>query len=391
MRAVASRCPAMTLHHYRLPLLLLALTGALPADAQQPGARHVVLVTLDGLRWQELFRGLDPQLAADEQFNPAGSSLVDEFSPQDGRSSAQRLFPFFHDVVFHEGSVLGNRDAGSCAQLTNPWYFSYPGYNEILSGVADPAIDSNAATPNPNVTVLEWLNHQPGYAGKVAAFASWDVFPAIINSERSGVPVNVGPLAAPLTAFEQALTQLHHDIPQHWPTVRHDAFTHHYALAHLAQARPRVLYVAYGETDDFAHDGRYDQVLHAAQRTDRFLRELWDAVQADPVYRDNTALLITTDHGRGEAPLETWQHHASKLSLDSYMQSLAQYEDGIVGSDAVWIAALGPGIAAGGLKPTTNCVGSNQIAATLLQVLGEDWQAFNPAAGAPITEILVQP
>jgi hypothetical protein len=378
------------------PLILLSLLAAVlpaanPVSAQSSTARHVVLVTLDGLRWQELFRGIDAQLAADERFNPAGSSLVDAFSAQDGRSSAERLFPFLHEVVFRQGSVLGNRDAGSCAQVTNSWYFSYPGYSEILSGVADPAIDSNTAIPNPNVTVLEWLNSQPGYAGKVAAFASWDVFPAIINTARSGVPVNVGPLASPQTVFEQALTQLHHDIPQVWSTVRHDAFTHHYALSHLAQAKPRVLYVAYGETDDFAHDGRYDQVLNAAQRTDRFLSELWNAVQADPDYHDNTVLLITTDHGRGEAPLETWQHHASKQSLDGYMQALAQYEDGIVDSDAVWIAALGPGVAAGGHKTTASCVGANQIAATLLQLLGEDWQAFNPAAGTPITELLAQP
>ncbi len=301
------------------------------------------------------------------------------------------LMPFFWGTVAKRGQVWGNRDKGSLVRVSNGHNFSYPGYSEILSGVADPAIDSNAAIPNPNVTVLEWLNSQPGYAGKVAAFASWDVFPDIINTARSGVPVNVGPLTSPQTAFEQTLSQLHHDIPQVWPTVRHDAFTHHYALSHLAQAKPRVLYVAYGETDDFAHDGRYDQVLNAAQRTDRFLSELWNAVQADPDYHDNTVLLITTDHGRGEAPLETWQHHASKQSLDGYMQALAQYEDGIVGSDAVWIAALGPGIAAGGHKTTASCVGANQIAATLLQLLGEDWQAFNPAAGTPITELLAQP
>lgn len=371
--------------------LLVGLLALLPATALPAAADNVLLVTLDGLRWQELFRGIDAALAAHEDFNPEGIALTEAFAARDGRSSAQVLFPFLHDVVFREGSVIGNRDAGSCARVTNPWYFSYPGYNEILSGVADPGIDSNAALPNPNVTVLEWLNRQPGYAGKVAAFASWDVFPAIINTARSGVPVNVGPLEAPQTPALQLLTQLHRDIPQHWSTVRHDAFTHHYALAHLAQARPRVLYVAYGETDDFAHDGRYDQVLRAAQRTDRFLRELWEAVQADPAYRDNTVLLITTDHGRGEAPLETWQHHASQQSLDGYMQSLAQYEDGIVGSDAVWIAALGPGIAAGGSITTSSCAGANQIAATLLQLLGEDWQAFNPAAGTPLLQLLEQP
>jgi arylsulfatase A-like enzyme len=245
--------------------------------------------------------------------------------------------------------------------------------------------------PNPNRTVLEWLNAQADFADKVAAVASWDVFPAIINTERSGMPVNVGPLERPRTDEEVLLQRLHGEIPQHWPTVRHDAFTHQHALAALRHDKPRVLYIAYGETDDFAHDGRYDQVLHAAARTDGYLRELWETLQADDYYRDSTVLLLTTDHGRGESPLETWQHHASKASLTGYMQSLAEYEDGIVGSDAIWIAGVGPGIAAQGLVATQDCAGANQIASTLLRLLGRDWQDFNAAAGAPLTGLLVQP
>lgn len=324
------------------------------------------------------------------RFNPEGESLMATYGDAAG-GSASKLFPFMHEVVFRNGAVIGNRDAGSCARVTNPWYFSYPGYNEILSGVADPAIDSNAAVPNPNRTVLEWLNAQADFAGKVAAVASWDVFPAIINTERSGVPVNVGPLERPRTVEEVLLQRLHGEIPQHWPTVRHDAFTHQHALAALRHDKPRVLYIAYGETDDFAHDGRYDQVLHAVARTDGYLRELWETLQADDYYRDSTVLLLTTDHGRGESPLETWQHHASKASLTGYMQSLAEYEDGIVGSDAIWIAGVGPGIAAQGLVATQDCAGANQIASTLLRLLGRDWQDFNAAAGAPLTELLVQP
>lgn len=375
----------------KLSLLLCVLLAPSAVLAQEPPARNVLLVTLDGLRWQELFRGLDPRLAASEEYNPRAEVLTDTFGARDGVTSAQRLFPFMHEVLFQQGSVVGNRDAGSCAQVTNPWYFSYPGYNEILTGVADAAIDSNDAIPNPNVTVLEWLNTQPEFAGQVAAFASWDVFPAIINSERSGVPVNVGPLPAPETAFEETLTRLHGDIPSPWPTVRLDAFTHHYALSYLRNHHPRALYIAYGETDDFAHDGHYDQVLFSANRTDRFLRELWDFVQADPQYRDNTVLLITTDHGRGEEPIESWRHHSSKQAVNAPSSSLAHYKDGIIGSDAVWIAALGPGIAAGGVKTTTHCAGSNQIAATLLQLLGLDWRAFSAKAGAPVQELLVQP
>ena len=361
------------------------------AQAQSPSADNILLVTLDGLRWQEVFRGLDPNLAASEDYNQLGRQLTELFGANTNATSAQRLLPFLHDVVFVEGSVIGNRDAGSCARVTNPWYFSYPGYSEILTGTVDRSIDTNEAKPNPNVSFLEWLNQRADFAGKVAAFTSWDVFPSILNVERSGLPVHVGIPASPRGELVTVLAELQADLPVLWPTVRFDAFTHRYALEYLRSERPRVLYISYGETDDFAHEGRYEQVLLAANRSDRFLRELWDFVQNDPQYRNNTVLFITVDHGRGEEPLETWQHHASKESLGGYMQSLAQYEEGIVGSDAVWMAALGPGIAAKGSLATTDCAGSNQIAATLLQLLGQDYRDFDPEAGAPLKELLAKP
>lgn len=374
------------------PFLVVGLCLTPVYGQQKPiTVENIILVTIDGLRWQEVFRGLDARLIADAQYNPLGEKLAQNFAADTQHSSAEKLMSFLHEVVKEQGVLLGNRDAGSCAQVTNSWYFSYPGYNEILTGVADPAIDSNASIANPNVTVLEWLQHQDEFADRVAVFASWDVFPFILNTERSGLPVNVSPMEHPETAYEEILTNLHSDIPALWPTVRLDAFTHHYALSYLQNHKPRVLYVAYGETDDFAHDGRYDQYIMAANRTDRFIRQLWDFVQMDPIYRDKTALFITVDHGRGEEPLETWKHHASKKSLAGYMQSLAQYEEGIVGSEAVWMAAMGPGIAAQGMVSPVACAGSNQIAATLLGLLGIDYRTFNPAAGAPLEQVMQLP
>jgi hypothetical protein len=71
------------------------------------------------------------------------------------------------------------------------------------------------------------------------------------------------------------------------------------------------------------------------------------------------------------------------------MQSLARYEEGIVGSDAVWMAAIGPGVPASGLVGIgEECLTSNRIAATLLKLLGEDYRVFDPGMGAPMPEFL---
>jgi hypothetical protein len=242
---------------------------------------------------------------------------------------------------------------------------------------------------------MELLQANPKFADKSRVFASWDVFPFILNTERSGIPVNVdaitdvdvdvdvertdGDVSADVDAMLNVLAR---DIPQRWETVRFDAFTHHKALASIRKEKPKLLYIAYGETDDFGHDGRYDEYILAAARTDRFIKEIWAAVNADPTYADNTAIFITTDHGRGTLPLETWKHHASKKSLDGYMQSLKQYKEGIEGSEAVWMAAMGAGVPATGLLTThTQCLTSDRIAATLIALLGEDAQRYNPDMG----------
>lgn len=353
-------------------------------------ADNVVLITLDGLRWQEVFSGLDRRLALSEDYSGLSDKLMDEFWDDSADVRAQKLLPFLHDVVFKKGSYVGNRDQASCAKVSNDWYFSYPGYSEILTGIVNPSINSNVKTPNPERSIFELLNAVPEFKGRSASFASWDVFPFILNTQRSGLHVNAFHKEEdPQSEFELLLNRLLEDTPAPWATVRNDSFTHHYAMSYFKREKPRVLFISYGETDDFAHDGKYDEYIFAANRTDRFIGEIWKMVQETEGYKDNTDLFITVDHGRGEEPAETWRHHASKTSVTSYMSSLASYEEGIVGSDAVWMAGMGPGIPNSKLINTgRNCLSSNRIAATLLELLGQDYRDLQPDMGAPMKEFL---
>lgn len=372
-------------------LLLAACTSSLsPNPRAVPAEPNVVLVTLDGLRWQELFRGLDNRLVNHEDYSSQREELIRRFWHDDAETRARKLFPFLYEVLMEQGSVIGNRDRNSCAQVANPWYFSYPGYSEILTGVVNDAIDSNRKIPNPERTIHELLESHEEFEGGTAAFASWDVFPFIFNTARSGLYVNAfAPLAEPIGDTEQIINQLHQDIPPPWPTVRNDAFTHHFALSYLKREQPRLLFISYGETDDFAHEGKYDEYIFAAHRTDRLIAQVWQTLQSIPQYRNNTVLLVSVDHGRGEEPIETWLHHASKRSLDGYMSSLAQYEEGIVGSEATWIAAMGPGVRQDGMITTGDeCVTSSQIAATVLALLGYDYRRLNAEMAAPIQVLL---
>lgn len=353
-------------------------------------APKLVLVTIDGLRWQEVFQGADAKLIEHKNYVAKPEVLKADFWRDTPAARRNVLMPFFWQHIVKQGVVLGNRDIGSNMSVANPWYFSYPGYSEILTGVVDESIDDNSKTNNPQVTFLEWLNNQSTYHNKVAAFGSWDVFPYIFNVERSKLPVNAGfsPASGYLLSNEMhLLNALQKEIPSPWATVRLDAFTHRFAKDYLIKVKPEVMVIAYGETDDFAHDGKYDQYLYSAKRTDNFIADLWQTLQSLPEYKDNTVLLLTTDHGRGGEP-ENWKHHASKRSLTGYMKSLSHFSEGIIGSNHTWFAAIGPNISAKGQIKTNKEIKQKQIAATALTLMGLNPKTFNVNAGMPITEVL---
>ena len=334
-------------------LLLLVIAKGFAQESTK-----VVLITLDGLRWQELFSGADPLLIANKEYVGDTIGLKKHFWRDSPKERREALLPFIWKEVSKMGQIHGNRAVGSKVDLTNKMWFSYPGYNEILSGKADDVrINSNDKIPNPNTTILEISNNDPRYKGKVAAFGSWDVFPYILNEDSSGVPVNAGFEAVrgtDLTEREKFLNELQLAIPSPWSSVRLDAFTHHYALECLKKKHIELIYIAYGETDDFAHDGDYEAYLKSANNTDTFIKQLWEFTQNDPFYKDNTVFIITTDHGRGEQPLETWKNHGNKVK----------------NSGSVWLILFGKDIAVNGEVKDNEQLYSNQIAPTIAKILG---------------------
>lgn len=115
----------------------------------------------------------------------------------------------------------------------------------------------------------------------------------------------------PRTEAELAINALSREIPPYWGNVRFDAVTMAGAMNYLKSRKPRVLYVMLGDTDEWAHERRYDLYLDAARRGDRFLRMLWQTVQTMPEYRGRTALLVATDHGRGSS--RDWTDHGREV------------------------------------------------------------------------------
>ena len=355
-------------------VLLLTFYAGIAAHAQGK-TRNVVLIVSDGLRWQEVFTGADPDLISEKHGGIWASpdKLRSLFWNDDPVQRRKMLFPFLWGVVAKEGLILGNQNNGSIARVTNGMAFSYPGYNEMLTGRPDPRINSNEFGPNPNVSVFEWLNKSPEFQGHVAVYATWEVFKNIFNEPRSHLPMQIGwdlPEKGRLTPKQELLNDLYRTTTRLDDEDVWDSFMQVPLLEYVKAAHPRVLFVGYGETDNWAHSGRYDLVLESAHQFDAFVRQLWDTMQSMPEYHGTTTFIITTDHGRGSG-LNEWKEHGVEEK----------------GSENIWIAAMGPDIDARG-ELSNNQAAQAQIAATIAASLGMDFRKAFPEAAPPLTEVV---
>jgi hypothetical protein len=340
--------------------LLVAGAAVAPAAASGQVAHNVVLVTLDGVRVQELFGGYDTIVAgADKEFQGVRSPerLRADYwraTPEDRRRA---LMPFFWDSLVPRGVLLGDSARGSLVSLANPHRFSAPGYQELLTGKYQPEVSSNAAVRYTHRTILELVRQGLGLRREeVVLFGSWANFAFYGASDSAAVVLNAGfdtlpdPLSTPALS-ELGRLQLRALPP--WDEARFDAFTGALALEYLRTYHPRLTYAAFNDTDDFAHSRRYDRVLDVLHATDGFLRELWNTLQADPAYHGRTTLIVTTDHGRGRRA-EDWDDHGRDVA----------------GAEEIWILLVGAGIPAQGEAVGGPPARQAQIAATVLRLLG---------------------
>jgi hypothetical protein len=368
-----------SIRHCALIATILLCGFDLSARGGDAVVENVVLITLDGLRGEELFGGADQRLMTPENGVKTPDQLKSKFWKETRTERRELLMPFLWKMSLSKsGWIAGDIEADSHVAVSNGMFFSYPGYNEILTGKPDPAVDSNDKKYNANVTVLEWLHGKDAFRGKVAAYTSWDVFPFIINDKRSGIPVNSGWQKFEVGEANRVATlnlvseQLFHE----WDGVRYDVLTTAGAIEELTTRTPRVLFVGLGETDDWAHAGRYDRYLLAAQQNDRFIELLWETCQKLPSHRDKTLFLITTDHGRG-IDREGWKNHGTSHP----------------GSERIWVAAFGPGVRQGGIDTEGKFVPGKfvqgkfvqaQVAATVAAALGEDFTTSSPGIHPPL-------
>jgi hypothetical protein len=333
------------------------------ALAQPHKTENIIIITLDGFRWQELFAGADSAILFNKDFT-TDCSTQEKFWDTSPHARRENLLPFIWNVIGTKGQLYGNRNFNNRVNCANPHWFSYPGYSEMLTGLVDKRIRSNKKIKNPNYTVLEYINNQDEYQGKVAAFSTWDVIPFIIRAAETGIPSNSGSMldrTISVGAGEALLNGIQEMFSVPYGDCQ-DVFTFYFAFQFLKKERPRVLYISLEETDEHAHGGRYDKYLRAAYNTDSMIAELWDWLQNDKQYKDKTTLLLTTDHGRGNISPTSWKKHG-RLAL---------------GSGQIWFAVLGPDTRPHGEMKSHSKYFQKQFAKTAAAFLGLDYSNVVP-------------
>jgi len=320
-------------------------------------AENIFIITTDGFRWQEVFTGADAGLIANPEYVEDTALLKQLYWDSTADLRRKKLMPFFWSTIAREGQLHGNRLYANKVDVSNLYKISYPGYNEMLTGYPDPIFIPNVPIRNRNLNVLEYLNSRAPYAGKVAAFSSWNLFSAILNEKRNKLPVNSGyePVADDSSLNNELINASQNGV-LHKKNTRYDMLTFLTAREYIEHNHPKVVLIGFGETDEFAHAGRYDLYLQQATNVDRMISELWYYVQTSPFYRNKTTFIITTDHGRGKNP-SAWYKHGVLTK----------------GSGETWFAVIGPGISPDGEMKEARQASQKQMASTIAGLVGEEF------------------
>ena len=314
-------------------IALICITSAVRTNEYTVRAfnseNKLFIITLDGLRWQEIFGGADSLLLNDASFTPGFANAKAMYWAGTKDERRKKLMPFFWNVIAKQGELYGNRHFKNKMNVSNPYALSYPGYNELLTGEVDLSIFNNGKSYNRNLSFLELLNATATYRNKVAAFSSWDAFPYILNKEKSSFYINSGfeeITGGKLTTTETLINTIQKEVEDEKNT-RYDELTYLTCKEYIQKNKPSVVFLSLGGTDEAAHLKKYDEYLQQANNADRMIGELWQYLQSQPEYANKTTFLITTDHGRGNHQ-KNWYTHGMLVN----------------GSSQTWMALIGHSI-----------------------------------------------
>jgi hypothetical protein len=355
--------------------LLLALSVSLgscatklpPAEQASrepaPQSTMTVLLTLDGVRWQEVFGGTDP----------ARSSRATQLN-------ARQLMPKLHKLIHRGGAAVGAPGHGEL-RASGPNFVSLPGYIELLTGRASPCTNNDCpAVTTP--TLLDRVRDLPGTKTQdVAAITSWPGLARAISTRPARITASIGRHGGQTRALltrDVVLGPLLTRAAERDPYPGHGDFrvdreTGALALAYLRRREPDLLFIGLGEPDEYAHRNDYPGYIRSLQQADALIGEVAWLLEQYAAAGKHTLLIITSDHGRAD----NFVHHG------------ADYPE----SARTWLVAAGSAVHARGRVDAYATRYLADVAPTVAQAMGLSALLSPPGSslkrGTPLDELQI--
>jgi hypothetical protein len=317
----------------------------------------VVLVTIDGVRWQEIANGTDSNRA-----RPLGLPV----------STAEALTPNLHALLRRGAAILGPTAECPGIAASGPGFLSLPGYAEIITGRSDTGCHDNTCAGLRHRTLLDDFAQREGASqGDVAMLTSWPDLQRLVRSDSENIDVSAGRHAgATRAAFlrapaERALLDQgarREPFPGHGD-YRPDSATARLALLHIATRRPAFTWLGLGDPDEYAHRNDYAGYLTSLKHADDVIGAVTSLLDDMVRAGHRTALFVTADHGRAD----NFKDHGPEFAE----------------SGRVWLVAAGTEIPSRGLAACDNLLHLADIAPTIRVIASLDG-APGPTAGKPI-------
>lgn len=262
-------------------LSLISACVALFMPLPSPAADNVILLMLDGVRWQEVFSNARAPIFTNLWQSVAGGS-----------------------------AIFGDRMHGTEMTVSNRHNISLPAYQSIMAG-ATQGCASNECGRVSVETMQERIRRELDLpATQVATIASWDQIPNAVEHAPGATFTNAGFEDLNDGTFDPGFDAINHaqthDRP-HWEAARLDRYTWEHAMRYLTKHKPRFLFISLNDSDEWAHRGEWNQYINTLQNYDAYIKELMEKLDAMGEYGKHTTLIVTTDHGRGDG--KDWMHH----------------------------------------------------------------------------------